>query len=85
MSRDEAKCYIGETPSWKLAAEGTRITRIFRFRDFKEALRFVDKVGAVAKGAASGRWQRTRKTDQAPFTCAAVVGGLDPIARITAR
>jgi 4a-hydroxytetrahydrobiopterin dehydratase len=49
MSRDEAKCYIGETPSWKLAAEGTRITRIFRFRDFKEALRFVDKVGAVAE------------------------------------
>jgi 4a-hydroxytetrahydrobiopterin dehydratase len=49
MSRNEAKCSIGETPSLELAAEGTRIARIFRFCDFKAALRFVDKVGAVAE------------------------------------
>jgi 4a-hydroxytetrahydrobiopterin dehydratase len=49
MSREKAKRYIGETPNWLLAAEGTRITRIFRLRDFKAALRFVDKVGAVAE------------------------------------
>ena len=49
MSREKAKRYIGETLNWLLAAEGTRITRIFRLRDFKAALRFVDKVGAVAE------------------------------------
>ena len=83
MSRNEAKRSIGETPNWELAGEGTRIARIFRFRDFKGAFRFVGKVGAVAEGAASGRSGRTRKTGQAPFTRAAVVGGLDPIARIS--
>ena len=84
MSHNEAKRSIGETPNWELAGEGTRIARIFRFRDFKGALRFVDKVGAVAEGAASGRlWSKHGKTGQAPLARAAVVGGLDPIARIS--
>lgn len=49
MSLDEAKRHLDETPGWELTAEGTRIERAFRFRDFKAALDFVDKVGAVAE------------------------------------
>ena len=37
------------TPEWMLLRSATRIERTFRFPDFKAALAFVDRVGAVAE------------------------------------
>jgi 4a-hydroxytetrahydrobiopterin dehydratase len=37
-----------ETPQWKVV-DGHHITRSFSFPDFKQALAFVNKVGAIAE------------------------------------
>lgn len=49
MSADEARRYLAETPDWQLDGAGTRIERTFRFTDFKDALAFVNEVGALAE------------------------------------
>ncbi|MBI2065998.1 4a-hydroxytetrahydrobiopterin dehydratase [Candidatus Woesebacteria bacterium] len=36
-------------PSWKLYARDTKIKREFEFKNFKEALEFVNKVGELAE------------------------------------
>jgi 4a-hydroxytetrahydrobiopterin dehydratase len=48
MSEDQATRLLDQAPGWELL-EGRRIERRFRFRNFKEALGFVDKVGALAE------------------------------------
>lgn len=45
----EAESYLARTPAWTLADGGTRIERDFRFSDFKAALDFVTRVGALAE------------------------------------
>jgi 4a-hydroxytetrahydrobiopterin dehydratase len=45
----EAEQYLAQTPQWQLKDEARRIERQFRFRNFREALAFVDKVGALAE------------------------------------
>ena len=37
------------TPGWERA--GAEIRRVYRFRDFREALAFVNRVGALAESA----------------------------------
>jgi 4a-hydroxytetrahydrobiopterin dehydratase len=49
MTSDEATQYVEQTPGWALLSEGTRVERTFKFANFKDALTFVDKVGAVAE------------------------------------
>lgn len=49
MTADEAARYLGQTPDWQLDAGATRIERTFRFADFKQALDFVNDVGALAE------------------------------------
>jgi 4a-hydroxytetrahydrobiopterin dehydratase len=49
MASDEAKLYLEQTPRWTLLSEGTRIERTFKFANFKEALEFVDQIGALAE------------------------------------
>jgi len=49
LSPDEAARYLAETPGWTLAGEGSAIERTYRFANFREALAFVDKVGALAE------------------------------------
>jgi 4a-hydroxytetrahydrobiopterin dehydratase len=52
MSRlDEARLAeaVGQTPGWERA--GAEITRTYRFRDFREALTFVNRVGELAERA----------------------------------
>jgi 4a-hydroxytetrahydrobiopterin dehydratase len=41
--------YIQYTPGWSLEDENTKITRKFTFKDFAEALAFVNKVGEIAE------------------------------------
>jgi 4a-hydroxytetrahydrobiopterin dehydratase len=38
-----------QTPQWELKEDAHRIERTFRFRDFREALSFVDAVGGLAE------------------------------------
>jgi 4a-hydroxytetrahydrobiopterin dehydratase len=45
----EARRLGAEAPDWALLDDAHRIERKFRFRDFREALRFVDKVGELAE------------------------------------
>src|ERR1041385_1590798 len=44
-----AKRMMKHAPDWSLLDDGRRIERSFRFPDFRDALRFVDKVGALAE------------------------------------
>ena len=37
-----------ETPDWRLEDDARRIERHFEFKNFRESLAFVDKVGALA-------------------------------------
>jgi 4a-hydroxytetrahydrobiopterin dehydratase len=53
LGEAEAKVFARQTPAWELAGEDDNkahhIRRTFKFGDFKEALDFVDKVGAIAE------------------------------------
>ncbi|MEK9685115.1 MAG: 4a-hydroxytetrahydrobiopterin dehydratase [Rhodospirillaceae bacterium] len=45
----EAKVFLEETPLWSLSEKGNRLRRSFNFKDFVEALEFVNKVGLLAE------------------------------------
>jgi len=49
LGEDEARRHLKDTPDWALLEEGKRIERTFRFKNFKQALDFVDRVGALAE------------------------------------
>ena len=49
LSPDEAACYLAEVPGWTPADEGSAIERRYRFGNFREALAFVGRVGALAE------------------------------------
>ncbi len=49
LTADEAKHYLGETPNWALDGAASRVERRFAFRNFVEALDFVNRVGALAE------------------------------------
>ncbi|HMV00432.1 MAG TPA: 4a-hydroxytetrahydrobiopterin dehydratase [Rhodocyclaceae bacterium] len=49
LTLDEAKAYLAQTPGWNLLEEGRRLERQYRFPDFKAALDFVNRVGALAE------------------------------------
>jgi 4a-hydroxytetrahydrobiopterin dehydratase len=40
---------LAELAGWELADDATRLRRAFRFRDFAEAMRFVNAMAAVAE------------------------------------
>ena len=50
LTRDEAQGYLARTPGWLLADEGRRIERSFQFKNFKESMDFVAKIGNLAEG-----------------------------------
>ena len=49
LSRDVAENYIKDTPGWELSADATHIQRNFKFKNFANALSFVDNIGALAE------------------------------------
>jgi 4a-hydroxytetrahydrobiopterin dehydratase len=49
LSADEAGRFRAQAPDWSLLDDARRIERIYRFGDFREALAFVDRVGALAE------------------------------------
>jgi len=50
LSTEDAKGILEYVQGWTLDGEGKKISRDFMFKDFKEALAFVNKVGEIAEG-----------------------------------
>ena len=49
LTRDEAQRFQAQAPNWELGDNVHRIQRTFRFRNFREALAFVQDVGELAE------------------------------------
>ena len=49
LTREEAELLHGQAPGWQLLEEAHRIERGFRFRNFREALTFVQEIGELAE------------------------------------
>lgn len=49
LSAEQAKGYLKQVPGWTLSTLADRINRKFSFPDFKAALDFVNKVGALCE------------------------------------
>ena len=49
LTDEEEDSYLKETPTWTLIREGThKLTKEFKFKDFKEAMIFLNKVADIA-------------------------------------
>ena len=49
LGPEEAERYLPEAPDWQLRDDARRIERTFWFKNFKQALAFVERVGALAE------------------------------------
>jgi len=49
LSEAEAQGLLAQTPGWELLDGGKRIERAYKLKNFREALGFVDRVGALAE------------------------------------
>ena len=49
LTEGEAQSFQAQVPKWELSDEARQIERTFRFKDFGEALAFVQKVGELAE------------------------------------
>jgi 4a-hydroxytetrahydrobiopterin dehydratase len=49
LTRAEAEAYLKDAPGWDLSADGTRIQRNFKFKNFVSALSFVNQIGGLAE------------------------------------
>ena len=49
LSWSEAESYLKDAPGWTLLDDGRRIERGFKFRNFKEAMDFVGRLGELSE------------------------------------
>jgi 4a-hydroxytetrahydrobiopterin dehydratase len=49
LTEEEAVGYLRQAPDWELRDQATRIERTFRFKNFAEALGFVEHAGTLAE------------------------------------
>ncbi len=49
LTQQEAETLLAEAPEWALKDQAHRIERTFRFKNFREAFSFVQKVGELAE------------------------------------
>ena len=49
LTREQAALFHAQAPDWQLPEEAHRIERSFRFRNFREALTFVEEIGELAE------------------------------------
>jgi 4a-hydroxytetrahydrobiopterin dehydratase len=49
LTREQAALFRGQSTDWQLFEEAHRIERGFRFRNFREALTFVQEIGELAE------------------------------------
>lgn len=48
LTTEQASAYLGQIPDWELR-EGKSLRRRFRFRDFREAIAFVNRMADLAE------------------------------------
>ena len=46
---DQAEKYLVEVPGWNLDERGVKLYREYKFKDFVEAMKFVNKVAEIAE------------------------------------
>ena len=49
LSAEQAKTYLAAVPEWRVSADGKQIARTFTYKDFIQAMKFVNKVAEVAE------------------------------------
>lgn len=49
FNREEAQVLMKQIKEWHLSGDARWVSKEFSFKDFKEALAFTDKVGAIAE------------------------------------
>ena len=49
LSATEVHKYLKEVPGWTVADDNKSISRIYKFKDFKEAMAFVNEVADIAE------------------------------------
>ena len=49
LTQEAAETFLGQTSGWALLDEAHRIERTFRFKNFREALTFVQQVGELSE------------------------------------
>ena len=49
LTREQAEILHAQAPEWQLPEEAHHIERSFRFRNFREALTFVQEIGELAE------------------------------------
>lgn len=49
MTKDEANTYMAQVIGWTIAGDAKSIARHFEFKDFKEAMTFVNKIADLAE------------------------------------
>ena len=49
LNKVEAEVLLKQVPEWQISADSKTISRHFEFKDFVEALAFVNKVGEIAE------------------------------------
>ena len=49
FNREEAEVLLKQLKSWILSGDARWLSKEFKFKNFKEALEFTDKVGAIAE------------------------------------
>jgi 4a-hydroxytetrahydrobiopterin dehydratase len=49
FDKEEGEILLGQIPGWGISTDGKTISREYSFKDFKEALAFVNKVGTIAE------------------------------------
>lgn len=49
LTPDEVQTLHAQVPEWTVAEDSKQISRMFTFKDFASALKFADKIGAIAE------------------------------------
>ena len=49
LTIEEAQVYLAQAPGWELLDDGRKIQRTYRFKNFREALGFVQQEGELAE------------------------------------
>src|SRR5262245_15999744 len=52
LTHKEAECFHAQVPQWEVRDDAKRIERTFKFRNFREALTFAQRVGELAASEA---------------------------------
>lgn len=49
LTKDEATFYMKDVPGWSLSDDHTKISNHYKFKDFTEAMEFVNKVATLVE------------------------------------